>query len=303
MGTPEFSVPSLCACFDVGEVVAVVTQPDRPKGRGQAMAFSPVKDEALRRGVPVLQPEKLKTPPFVEQLRPYAPDIVVVTAYGRILPRDLLTLPAQGCVNVHASLLPRWRGAAPIQWSIEAGDAETGVCLMQMEEGLDTGGVIARRALPIGPADTSQALHERLSVLGGELVRVELPRYLKGELAVVPQPSEGVTLAPLIEKEMGRLDFGQTAAALERRIRAFNPWPGTFTSLGGTLFKVHAARVGLGRGAPGELLHAGPERLEVACGEGSLLLEVVQPEGKRRMTAQEFLVGKKLSLGSKPFGT
>lgn len=302
MGTPEFAVGSLEACLDVGEVVAVVTQPDKPKGRGQEIAISPVKALALARGLPVLQPPKIRGTTFHEEIRALRPDVGVVTAYGKILPQELLDAPAQGCVNVHASLLPRFRGAAPIQWAIAAGDPVTGVCLMKMDAGLDTGPVIDRRELPILPDDTAASMHDKLSRLGAALIRESLPRYLRGELAPVPQPSEGVVLAPLIEKEDGRLDFTRPAAELERRARAFFPWPGTFTTLGGKMLKVLRARVGAGKGAPGEVLAAGPDGIEVACGEGSLVLLEVQPEGKRAMSARELLAGRKLEKGTRPFG-
>ena len=301
MGTPEFAVSSLQACFDVGEVVTVVTQPDKPKGRGNALAIPPVKALALERGVLVLQPPKLRTPPFSEELRKLAPDVCVVTAYGKILPKDVLEVPPHGCVNVHASRLPRFRGAAPIQWAIAHGDAETGVALMRMDEGLDTGPVIAMKRQPIAPDETSTTLHEKLSRLGGELLRESLPAYLRGELKPVPQPSEGVVLAPIIQKEDGLLDFTKPAVELERRVRAFTPWPGAFTGLNGARFKVHRTKVGAGRGAPGTVLAAGPGGIVVACGEGSLVLLDVQPEGKRVMAASEFLSGHKLVPGSQPF--
>ncbi|MCP3138909.1 methionyl-tRNA formyltransferase [Pyxidicoccus xibeiensis] len=301
MGTPEFAVSSLAACFELGDVVAVVTQPDKPKGRGNALAAPPVKELALSRGVPVLQPVKLKTPPFSEELRKYAPDVCVVTAYGRILPKDILELPVKGCVNVHASLLPRFRGAAPIQWSIAHGDAETGVSLMVMDEGLDTGPVLAMKRLPITPDETSASLHVKLAALGGEVLRESLPKYLSGELKPVPQPGEGVVLAPIIEKDEGRLDFTKPAVVLERRMRAFTPWPGAFTTMGGKLLKVHRARVGGSTGTPGTVLAANADGVEVACGEGSLVLLELQPEGKRVMSAGDFLSGHKLAAGSQPF--
>jgi methionyl-tRNA formyltransferase len=301
MGTPEFAVPSLAALFDIGDVVAVVTQPDKPKGRGQALSISPVKAFAQERGVPVLQPQKLRTPPFSEELKKLAPDVCVVTAYGKILPKDLLETPTHGCVNVHASLLPRFRGAAPIQWAIAQGDAETGVTLMVMDVGLDTGPMLAEKRLPIAPDETSASLHDKLSSLGGDLLRQHLPAYLRGELKPVPQPSEGVVLAPIIQKEDGRLDFTRTAVELERRVRAFTPWPGAFTSLEGKLLKVHRVQVGQGRGEPGTVLASGPQGLEVACREGSLVLVEVQPEGKRVMKAGEFLAGHKVAQGSRPF--
>jgi len=302
MGTPDFAVSSLEACFDIGDVVAVVTQPDKPKGRGNTVTAPPVKELALSRGVPVLQPAKLRTPPFSEELRRFAPDVCVVTAYGRILPKDILDLPAKGCVNVHGSLLPRFRGAAPIQWSIAHGDTETGVTLMVMDEGLDTGPMLAMKRLPIAPDETSATLYPKLAALGGELLRESLPAYLRGELKPVPQPSEGVVLAPIIEKDEGRLDFTRPAVALERRLRAFTPWPGAFTTLGGKLLKVHRVRVARGQGAPGTVLSAGADGIEVACGEGSLVLLEVQPEGKRVMKALDFLSGNKLAPGSQPFG-
>jgi len=301
MGTPAFAVPSLAALFDIGDVVAVVTQPDKPKGRGQALAISPVKAFAQERGVPVLQPQKLRTPPFSEELKKLAPDVCVVTAYGKILPKDLLETPTRGCVNVHASLLPRFRGAAPIQWAIAHGDVETGVTLMVMDEGLDTGPMLAEKRLPIAPDETSASLHDKLSSLGGELLRQHLPAYLRGELKPVPQPSEGVVLAPIIQKEDGRLDFTRSAVELERRVRAFTPWPGAFTSLEGKLLKVHRVQVGQGRGEPGTVLASGPQGLEVACREGSLVLVELQPEGKRVMKAGEFLAGHKVAQGSRPF--
>jgi len=302
MGTPEFAVPSLLACLDVGEVVAVVTRQDKPKGRGQQLAVSPVKALALERGLPVLQPPKLKGTDFGTELKKLSPDVAVVTAYGRILPKEVLDAPRLGCVNVHASLLPRFRGAAPIQWAIASGDDRTGVCLMEMDEGLDTGAVISKSELPILPTDTSASLHEKLSSLGGTLIREDLPRWLAGTLRATPQPSEGVVLAPIINKEDGQLDFTQPARVLERRLRAFTPWPGAFTFLDGKLLKVHAAQVKAGQGAPGEVLAAGPHGLEIACGEGSLLLLEVQPEGKRSMAAADFLQGHKLATGARPFG-
>lgn len=303
MGTPKFAVSSLEACFDVGDVVAVVTQPDKPKGRGQELQAPPVKELALTKGVPVLQPAKLRGTDFVDHLRALKPDVCVVTAYGKILPMEVLDVPPNGCVNVHASLLPRYRGAAPIQWAVAAGDQKTGVSLMRMDKGMDTGPVMKMLELDITPSDTSETLFEKLSTLGGMMLRLYLPKYLDGTLKPVPQPTEGVVMAPMIDKEEGRLDFTKSAVELERRMRAFTPWPGTFTSVeGGGLLKVHSATVGAGRGEPGTVLTADAAGVEVACGEGSLVLLLLQPEGKRRMTAKEFLTSRKMSVGSKPFG-
>ncbi|MEW6433606.1 MAG: methionyl-tRNA formyltransferase [Myxococcota bacterium] len=299
MGTPDFAVKSLEACLELGEVVAVVTQPDKPRGRGQDVSFSPVKQLAVAKGIPVLQPVKLRGTSFADELRALGADVAVVTAYGKLLPKDVLEAPRHGCVNVHASLLPRFRGAAPIQWAIASGDAVTGVCLMKMDEGMDTGPVIDRAELPILPTDTSATLHDKLALLGGEVLRRALPRYLAGELLPVPQATEGVVMAPMIKKEDGQLDFARPAAELERRLRAFTPWPGAFTHLGGALLKVHAAKVRDGKGEPGTVLSAGPEGLEVACGEGSLLCEQLQPEGKRVMSAREFLAGRQVPAGTK----
>ena len=247
MGTPAFAVKSLEACGELGEVVAVVTQPDKPRGRGQEVSFSPVKELALARGLPVLQPLKIRGTNFAEELRALNADVGVVTAYGKILPQDVLDAPRRGCVNVHASLLPRFRGAAPIQWAIAAGDPKTGVCLMQMDAGMDTGGIIECAELPIGPDDTSASLHDKLSELGGQVLRRCLPRYVAGELQAVPQPGEGVVMAPMIKKEDGRLDWSRSARELERRMRAFTPWPGAFCTFDGGLLKVSQAAVGTGR--------------------------------------------------------
>lgn len=301
MGTPAFAVKSLEACLSLGEVVAVVTQPDKPRGRGQEVSFSPVKELALARGLPVLQPVKIRGTPFADELRALSADVAVVTAYGKILPQDVLDAPRRGCVNVHASLLPRFRGAAPIQWAIAAGDQKTGVCLMQMDAGMDTGAIIDCAELPIAADDTSASLHDKLSVLGGEVLRRSLPRYVAGEVQAVPQPAEGVVMAPMIKKEDGRLDWSKSAPELERRLRAFTPWPGAFCTFDGGLLKVARAEVGQGSGAPGTVLSASAQGVVVACREGSLTLLSLQPEGKRAMTAQEFLSGRKLVVGSTPF--
>src|SRR5262245_4200812 len=300
MGTPRFALEPLRACLEVGEVIAAVTQPDRPKGRGQRVAASPVARLAQERGIPVLQPAKIREPGFLEELRRIAPDVCVVAAYGKILPPELLQLPPHGCLNVHASLLPRFRGAAPIQWAIASGDEKTGVCLMKMDAGLDTGAVLACLEVPIRADETSSSLEPILSQRGGELVRKFLPPYLRGELTPKPQPGEGVVLAPMLRKEDARLDFGKPAVELERRIRAFDPWPGSFIGHRGKRIKVHRAHLGSGQGAPGTLLAIGPAGIEVACARGSLLLVDVQPEGKRRMSAREFGAGHKIAVGSRP---
>ncbi len=300
MGTPALALPSLEACRRVGEVVAVVTQPDRPRDRGQAVQPSPVKAAAEAAGIPVLQPLKLKGEDFARTLVDLKPEVTVVTAYGRILPGEVLAAPRLGSLNVHASLLPRWRGAAPIQWALAEGDVETGVCLMRMEAGLDTGPVLAVRREAIRDDDTAETLGARLAGLGGELLREALPRFLAGELASVPQSPLGVTLARAVKRSDGWLDFGRPAAVLERRVRAFTPWPGAWTTLSGHVLKVHRARVGTLEGPPGTVLRANGG-LEVACGEGSLLLLELQAEGKRRLLVEDFLRGHRLVPGTRPF--
>jgi len=300
MGTPPFAVSALRACLDLGEVPAVITQPDKPRHRGQSVSPSAVKEFALGAGIPVLQPPKLRDPAFLEHLKLLRPDVCVVTAYGKILPEDLLALPAHGCVNLHASLLPRFRGAAPIQWAIASGDEKTGVCLMKMDAGLDTGPVLACEETPIRPDETFDSLQSTLAELGGQVLRKYLPPYLRGVLAAVPQRSEDAVHAPILKREDGRLDFSRSASELERRIRAFDPWPGSFTAIGGRALKVHRARVESATGAPGEVLSIAPV-FEVACGRGSLVLLEVQPEGKRSMSAQEFLAGHPIAVGARPF--
>jgi methionyl-tRNA formyltransferase len=301
MGTPQFAVASLRACFEVGTVVAVVTQPDKPKGRGQELTAPPVKVLAMERDLPVLQPPKIKGTNFWEVLSALHADVAVVTAYGKILPQDVLEAPRLGCLNVHASLLPRFRGAAPIQWALAHGDARTGVCLMKMDEGMDTGPVLARAELEIQPTDTSATLHDKLSELGGALLKQNLSLYLDGKLTPEAQPTEGVVMAPMIKKEDGRLDFTKAAVELERRLRAFTPWPGLYTTYEGQLLKVLEVEVTAGQGAPGSVLDVGAKGIEVACGAGALRLLKVQPEGKRAMEAREFLASRKIEKGQRPF--
>jgi len=300
MGTPEFAVPSLQALHELTEIVAVVAQPDRPVGRGQKTAAPPAARWAHAHGVRLLQPPKLREPTVLEALAELAPAIIVVAAYGKILPRVLLDLPARGCVNVHASLLPRYRGAAPVQWAIARGESVTGVTLMQMEEGLDSGPLFVQERVPIEPDDTGGSLTVKLSQVGGALLTRSLPALLDGTLRAVPQDEALATLAPKLTREDAALDFRQPAVELAARVRAFQPWPGALATLpGGGSLKVLKAGVveGPHTGAPGELLAGAPASLLVACGEGALALQVVQPEGRRAMTAAEFLSGHPLSPG------
>ncbi|WP_343651077.1 methionyl-tRNA formyltransferase [Stenotrophomonas sp.] len=291
-GTPEFAVSSLRAAARHHEVVAVYTQPDRPAGRGRGLAPSPVKLEAVARGIPVYQPETLKDAAAQQQLRDLQPDLMVVVAYGLILPKAVLTIPTHGCWNVHASLLPRWRGAAPIQRAIQAGDASTGVCLMQMEAGLDTGPVLLHQELPIAATDTGGQLHDKLAELGAQVLSDGLGLLRAGIKPVArPQPEQGVTYAHKLDKAEAKLDWAQPADVLARTVRAFNPWPIAEATLAGERVRIHGAvALDLAHGqAPGTVLAAGREGIDIACGQGALRLRVLQREGGKAITAADYL--------------
>ncbi|HZP64831.1 MAG TPA: methionyl-tRNA formyltransferase [Rudaea sp.] len=292
-GTPEFAVPHLAACRVAGvEIAAVYTQPDRPAGRGRKLAPSPVKVAALDAGYPVEQPENLKSADVRQRLRDYALDLFVVVAYGLLLPRSVLAAPRFGCWNVHASLLPRWRGAAPIQRALLAGDTETGVCLMQMEAGLDTGPVLLRRALAIAPQDTGGTLHDRLAALGAEVLGEGLLRLVRGEtLTPERQPEQGASYAHKLDKTEAKLDWHQTAAALERKVRAFDPWPVAEADVGGERLRIWKAQALTAHGdtAPGQIVAAGRDGIDVACAQGVLRLLEVQRAGGRRMPVRDYL--------------
>jgi methionyl-tRNA formyltransferase len=293
-GTPEFARVALAAIIDAGhEVALVLTQPDRKSGRGMKLAPSPVKQEAERHGIPVCQPESLREPSSHEPIKAARAEVMVVAAYGLILPQAVLDIPARGCLNIHASLLPRWRGAAPIQRAIEAGDQETGVTIMQMEAGLDTGPVLLEKRLPILETDTGASLHDKLAELGAQAIVEALSR--PQELKPVPQPQQGVTYAAKLSKEEARLDWTLPAEVLARKIRAFNPVPGAWTLLDGEPLKIWQAQVVPGTGRPGEILEAAAGRLVVACGEGALQLTELQKAGARRMDAAAFLAGVKIA--------
>src|SRR5690349_7014116 len=243
MGSPDFSLPTLQVLAAAYEVIGVVTQPDRASGRGRELKPPPVKLLAQELSIPVIQPEKLRQPEAMEQLRVWGPDLVVVAAFGQILKKDVLYLPRFGCINVHASLLPRWRGAAPINAAILHGDEETGVTIMKMDVGLDTGPILTQRSISLTRGDTAGSVFEKLSHLGADLLIETLPDYLSGKIEPLPQPEEGMTYAPMLKKEAGQLDFTHPAEELERRIRAFNPWPGAFMAFDGTLLKIHCGHV------------------------------------------------------------
>ena len=292
-GTPEFSVPCLEACRASGaEVVAVYTQPDRPAGRGRKLTPSPVKQAALAACIAVEQPEALKSSAIQAALAAYQPDLMVVVAYGLILPRKVLAIPRLGCWNVHASLLPRWRGAAPIQRAIVAGDAESGVDLMQMEAGLDTGPVLLERRTPISREDTGGSLHDRLSALGADVLAEGLARVMAGE-TLVPraQPDEGVTYAHKLDKAEARLDFQRSTIELERQVRAFDPWPVAEGDIAGETLRIWAAQA-IERehhAEPGTVLSAGREGIDIACGQGALRVTALQRAGGKRVGAVDYL--------------
>jgi methionyl-tRNA formyltransferase len=291
-GTPDFALPSLRTLAERNEVVAVYTQPDRPAGRGRALRPSPVKLEALRRGIAVLQPETLRTELSRDVLRALRPDLLVVVAYGLILPQSILDIPTHGAWNVHASLLPRWRGAAPIQRAIEAGDAETGVCLMRMEKGLDTGPVLLSQRIAIGADETGGQLHDRLAALGAQVLGDGVGLLRAGLRPVAqPQAASGATHAGKIDKRQARLDWSRPAIELARQVRAFNPWPMADCVVDDERVRVHAASAVplAGRVAPGTVVAAGRDGIDVACGEGALRLRILQRDGGNAISAADYL--------------
>lgn len=325
MGTAELSCASLekLAADPQFQILAVVTQPDKPKGRDLRLTPSPVKVLAEKLKLPVLQPLKAREESFIAQLRALKPGLIVVVAYGQILPQALLDLPPHGCVNVHTSLLPKYRGAAPIQWAIADGNAETGVTIMKMDAGLDTGPVLAMRRTPILPTDDSQILHDRLAQLGAELLVETIPAYVAGKIQPQPQPADGSTNAAKIKKEDGKIDWSLPATQIWNRLRAFTPWPGAFTFLGSAgrrpgknetqpepagsapgapkpqLLKIWKAEVVEKSGGAGEILSADKTGIVVGCGSGALRILELQREGGRRLTAEQYLSGFPLPPGVK----
>jgi methionyl-tRNA formyltransferase len=300
MGTPAFAVPTLDVLLQAGlNLVGVYTQPDRPKGRGQALAAPPVKEMALRHGIPVFQPQKLRAPEVVEELRALAPDLIVVVAFGQILPRSVLEIPRYGCINVHASLLPKYRGAAPINQAIIDGEIETGITTMLMDVGLDTGPMLLKRALNIGPEETAGELHDRLCTLGGETMAATLQLLLRGELHPQVQDDSQTCYAAMLKKEDGRIDWSQSAQQIHDRIRGLAPWPGTYTELNGEPLKLFLTRVEAGEGEPGTILPPAADAVRIACGNGVLAVRELQLPGKKRLAAADFLRGCPLAVGSR----
>ena len=293
MGSPDFALPTLAQLVAHYNVVGVVTQPDRPAGRGRMLTPPPVKALALAHNIPVIQPEKLRQPDALAQLAAWQPDMIVVTAFGQILRQNVLDMPHYGCINVHASILPRWRGAAPIQAAILAGDLESGATVMCMDAGVDTGGILSQEILPIRVHDTTDTLGTRLAEAGADLLIRTLPQYISGDVKPVPQPETGVTYAGMIKKEAGKLDFDQPAEILSRQIRAYSSWPGAYMFLKNEMLKIKAGHVAAGQeGQPGE--RAAINGLPAVCTTMDwLVLDEVQPAGKKPMAGDVFLRGSR----------
>ena len=301
MGTPDFSVPALKALVEAGhEVAAVVTQPDRPRGRGKELQMTPVKVQALAYGIPVYQPEKVKDPAFVEILRNLQPEVIVVIAFGQILSRDILDLPPYGCINIHASLLPKYRGAAPIQWAVIDGEKETGVTTMMMDVGLDTGDMLEKTVIPLDPKETGGSLFDKLSQAGGPLILSTLEKLKAGTAVRTPQTDEDSTYAKMLTKSLGQIDWSMEAAAIERLIRGLNPWPSAYTFVHGKTLKIWDADVlkeSSDGAAPGQIIRTDPHSLIVAAGEALLSSRELQLEGKKRMDVETFLRGYTIEKG------
>lgn len=300
MGTPDFSVPTLeRLTASKHSVIAVVTQPDKPKGRGKEVRMTPVKECALKHGIPVYQPVKARDKAFVEEMRALNPDVMVVIAFGQILPGELLKVPAYGCVNIHASLLPKYRGAAPIQWAVINGDKETGITTMQMDVGMDTGDMLEKLVIRLEPKETGGSLFDRLSLLGGDLILSTLEKLESGTLIPTPQDHEQATYVKKISKELGDIDWTMDAAAIERLIRGLNPWPSAYSHYKGRLLKIWEADVlpGEKQGACGQILSANGDSLTVQTGDGILAVRSIQIEGKKRMDTAAFLRGFPVERG------
>lgn len=294
-GSPDFAVPALSALVEVADVLAVVAQPDKPAGRGLALRPPAVKERALELGLTVLQPTKVRDGALAQQLRALSPDVAVVIAYGRILPREVLDAPRLGCVNLHGSLLPRWRGAAPIQWAVASGDPTTGVTLMQMDEGLDTGPMLSTLETPIGAEETAGDVFTRLAQLSADLLRRDLPRFVRGELTPVPQDASLATHARPLEKADGHLDWTRSAQALAHHVRGMSPWPGAYVLEGDVPVKVHRARaltLSADGARPGTVLGGDRDGIRVACGEGVLAIQELQHPSRKRLSAEAAIAGR-----------
>lgn len=309
MGTPDFAVPTLEALIDAHEVVAVVTQPDKKKGRGKAMAFPPVKETALAHGISVYQPFRVRDEEFIAILKDLEPDVIVVAAFGQILPESILNLPKYGCINVHASLLPKYRGAAPIQWAVIDGEPETGITIMYMEKGLDTGDMIAKTVVPIAPKETGESLHDKLAAAGGPLLLDTLEKLAAGTAVRTAQDDAKSCYAGMLTKELGDIDWTRDAAAIERLIRGLNSWPSAYTSFAGKTLKIWDADVvaeaaftevesTATEAVPGTVLKTDADAVYVKTGQDILKLNEVQLQGKKRMEMRAFLLGHKIAPGT-----
>ena len=302
MGTPGFAVPSLAALAEAVDVTLVLCNPDRPAGRGRSMASPPVKEEAVRRGIPVFQPEKARHPDAVARIAAEAPDLIVVAAYGHILPKSILDIPRLGCINVHASLLPKYRGAAPINWAVARGETVTGITIMRMDEGMDTGPMLHAREVPIGGEDTAETMFSKLSVLGAEALREALRRLQEGTLCETPQDAALATYAPLLKKEHGRIDWRRPAGEIRDLVRGMTPWPSAFALHAGKTLKILSSAIAAESATaaePGEFVALGRDGISVACGEGVLRLRVVQPEGGKAMDAWAYAQGRRVAAGER----
>ena len=303
MGTPPFAVPPLQSLVAAGhDIAGVVTRIDKPAGRGKVLTPPAVKVAAEQSGVPVFQPKRVRDQASIEAIRAMRPQVIVVAAYGQILPKELLALPEYGCINIHASLLPAYRGAAPINWAVINGETRTGITIMQMDEGMDTGAILAQEGIPIAPRDTAGTLTEKLSELGSWLIVDALSRIEAGGLPAVPQDSGKATIAPLLRKEDGLIDWGMTAGEIHNRVRGLSPWPGAYGFIDGKLIKVLETEVVEGAGEPGALYAQGRDVLAAGTGNGGLRIMRLQPEGKKPMSAAEFLRGHR-GVAGKRFAT
>ncbi|MBR6390145.1 MAG: methionyl-tRNA formyltransferase [Lachnospiraceae bacterium] len=305
MGTPDFAVGPLKAIIDAGyEVTAVVTQPDKPKGRSDRLIPSPVKEVAVEHDIPVLQPVRLRNPESIEELRAYPADIIVVAAFGQILPREVLKMPRFGCVNIHASLLPHLRGASPIQHAILMGDKESGVTIMQMDEGLDTGDILLQERIPIADDDTGGTLFDKLAVVGSGLIVKALPLIERGELTPVPQDEAMADHVGMLKKSMGQIDFTRPAAEIERQVRGMDPWPGAYTTYNGKQLKLWKISVDITQDndalpTPGTVIRTDRSSVYVSTGDGVLRIDELQLEGKKRMSVRDFLLGQHMNAGDR----
>lgn len=303
MGTPDFAVQPLAALAEAGyDVTAVVTQPDKPKGRGKTLMPTPVKEEAMKHEIPVYQPIKVRDPEFVETLRELAPDMIVVAAFGQIIPKEILDMPKYGCLNIHASLLPKYRGAAPIQQAVIDGEKESGVTIMKMGTGLDTGDMISKVVVPLEQEETGGSLFDKLAVKGAELLIETIPSIVDGTAVYTKQPEESPTpYAAMITKKMGLMDFSKSAEELERLVRGMNPWPSAYTFLNGKNLKVWKCGIQegtCGKAEPGTILMVDKSGIHVACGKDILILKEVQLEGKKRMAVDAFVRGYQIEAGT-----